>query len=149
MAPLAVGAWLWLEGQCLATNREAEIPEHVLEHVIGLEAHTVVCDLERDVTVAQVVTGSRQLAGVEAARHRNVLEGGYHADTTPILGLETIAVPEHLSTREKHADFATGIESRAESASLSQRPGERERLLAGGLTFEAPDDPEQRLAIFL
>ena len=120
MAALAVGAGLRLECRRLTTNREAEVPEHVLEHVIGLEAQTVVRDLERDVTVAQVVTGPRQLTGVEAARHRNLLAGSDYAHTTPILGLETIAVSEHLSPCEKHADFATAVELGAEAAPLSQ-----------------------------
>ena len=142
---LAVRARLGLEGRCLATNREAELPEHVLEHRIGLEAHTVRADLERNVTVAQVVTGPRQLVGIEAARHGNVLGGGHDAHTAAILGLEPIAVSEGLSAGQKDADFSAAVESGAEAASLSQRPGQELslRCTAGWLTkdFLAPVGP--------
>ena len=59
--PACVGAAFRLEGQVLCRHGEVHGPQHVGQHVVGLDLEVIGLQLDRHVAVAQVVGGAGQV----------------------------------------------------------------------------------------
>jgi hypothetical protein len=55
-----VGPALGLEGSVLPSRCEPQPANHIVEYVIGLVAQPTRLDLQRNMPVAEVITGARQ-----------------------------------------------------------------------------------------
>lgn len=59
-AVVMVGPALGLEGSVFASRCEPQSADHIVEYMIGLVAQPTRLDLQRNMPVAEVITGARQ-----------------------------------------------------------------------------------------
>jgi hypothetical protein len=72
---------------------EAEFPHHAVEHVVVLVSEPPRLNLQGNVTIAQVVGGTREQMRIAAACDRYLLRSSTHAhDLAAVLGTQAIAI---------------------------------------------------------
>jgi hypothetical protein len=92
-----VGAGLRVEGRQFIAYLHAQVAQHVVQHMVMAVAHPARADLQRHVTIAQVITGACQQGGIVARRGGNRFRGGAHLHHQSIVTAQAIAVPQDLT----------------------------------------------------
>lgn len=98
VALAGVSAGFRLERQLAKGHRQAELAQHIVQHVIVMVAQLARHDLQRHVTVAEVVAGLRQHKRIVAAHYRHPFISGNHLHK-----LGAFFVAEHIAAAQQQA----------------------------------------------
>jgi hypothetical protein len=93
-----VSAGFRLERQLAKGHRQAELAQHIVQHVIVMVAQLARHNLQRYVTVAEVIAGLRQHKRIVAAHHRHPFISGNHLHK-----LGAVFVAEHIAAAQQQA----------------------------------------------
>jgi len=126
-----VGAAFGLERGARLGNVEPEPAQQFAEHVVRLEDEAIVTDFERDMAIAEVVRGAREVErrrarGGARGRDEHGLCERVDDDERAVLGDEDVAAANDRAARQEHADGATGRVDDLEAALLPRVPVERD-----------------------
>ena len=104
VALAGVSAGFRLERQLAKGHRQAELAQHIVQHVIVMVAQLARHNLQRYVTVAEVIAGLRQHKRVVAAHHRHPFISGNHLHK-----LGAFFVAEHIAAAQQQAALEARI----------------------------------------
>jgi hypothetical protein len=112
---VAVRAALGFETAVLEAQRESETANQVVEHVIVLISKSATADLERNVPIAEVVSGARKQERVVGRCHAERFVGGHDLEGFAVVGEQAIAVREHGAARQLDGDFLAVFQTSAKA----------------------------------
>lgn len=123
-----IRAALGLECALLLADDEVHRAQHAGEHVVGFELQVIRRDLDRDVAVAEVVRGSREVPRRAVlgtgANDEQRLRRSDDADQRAVLGDEHVAAANDGAARQEHAERAVGAVGGVEAALAAHVPVE-------------------------
>ena len=122
--PAAVGAGLGLEGCLHQRDLNPEAGQHVVQHGIVFELEVVGRDFDRDVAVAEMVSGSQQPERCLGRDAQHGLCGSLHGHEAAVIGEQHVSAPEHGATRQHERELAPGGIGGGEAAFLAGVPVE-------------------------
>jgi hypothetical protein len=137
MRMTTVGAGLGLERSVFDTHVEAETSHHVIEHMIVLIANESGANLQRDVSIAEVITDSRELPGICGANSRYAFRRCHHFDDPSILAEQSLAPTQHASALQENRNLFTRVEDRSQSTFRSQLERKHQRCIRSTDTSHA------------
>src|SRR5688572_6884629 len=114
-----VGACFGLERSPLEAHLGAQTAHHVVEHVVVLVAEKLALDLQRHMTVAQVVGHPSQEVCIGGVHRGHVLGGGADENDPALRRAQQRAVPQHGSARQEQADRFAALQLCTEPAFLA------------------------------
>ena len=119
-----IGTPLGFEGHLFLSYVKPQSSDHLIENVIGLITQPAVSDLQGNMPIAEVVTGTRQPQEVIGPRRRNALGRGMHIDERSIGPPKTVSLDEPRSPRQQNRRLATAVEADALTTLLPKVVGE-------------------------
>ena len=124
-----VGAAFRLEGGVFVRDDQVHAPEHLGQHVVGLDLQVVGPQLDLHVPVAQVVGRAHQVEGAAVLGavpdHHHRLRRRLHAHQRAVLGHEHVAAAHHRAAGQEDTERAAGRIRRLEAAFLPHVPVQR------------------------
>ena len=120
--PAAVGAGLGLEGCLYQRDLNPEAGQHVVQHGIVFELEVVGRDFDRDVAVAEMVSGTQQPERCVGRDAQHGLCGSLHGHEAAVIGEQHVSAPEHGATRQHERELAPGGIGGGEAAFLAGVP---------------------------
>jgi hypothetical protein len=113
-----VGAGLGLEGCVDDGHLEPEPLNHVVEHVIVQVRDISSSELGRDVTIAEVVRGARELERILGRDPGDALRRRAHLHEPAAFAAKDISVAQHRSARQHEGNVLASFEARPLAAVL-------------------------------
>ena len=129
MRVTTIGARLGFESRLFDQHLEAQTSHHLIEHMIVLIANPARADLQCDMSIAQVITDTRELPGICGANRRYSFRRGQHFDDASILTEQSIAATKHASSLEENRNFFACLENSTQSTLRSQLKGKHESAI--------------------
>ena len=83
----AVGTVLRLERRFDGFDLRAELLEHRLEHVIVEQTQPAIADLQRNMAIAQVISGAGQFKGIGAGDVQQLFGAGANTNDASVFSL--------------------------------------------------------------
>jgi hypothetical protein len=126
---VAVRAGLGLKGPFYYPRRQPQPAQHVVEHVIVQIGQAALADLQGDVTIAEVVRGSRERLGFYEAHDAEDLVGGTDLHDAAFIRPEERSVSEHVAARQLQRDRTPAGQGCDEAALLPELEGQRQGVV--------------------
>ena len=107
----AIGARFRLERGLFGLDRQAQATQHVVQHMVVLKAQQAGFDLQRHMTVTQVVGGAGQQVRVGAAHRGHCLGRRQHADQVGAIGIgQQFTAAQQVAAFEHQAGLAAIVQ---------------------------------------
>ena len=123
---VAISAAFWFKRLCDLHHGHVHGPQHVGQHMVGLDLQMVRFQLDRDMAVAQVVRRASQVeraavlgAGGDA---QHGLRRRLHTDQRTVFGHQHIAAAHHGASGQEDAQLALAAVHRVKAAFLAGVP---------------------------
>jgi len=140
-----IGPGLRFERSLLDADGQPQRPHHVVEHMVVQIGKPAVTDLQRHVSIAEMVRGTGERSSVAAMDDAQRLRRGTDADQRAILGLQQFAVAKRtLAARDQDACLAPTVERHPQPALLPELVGQRQRIAGVVGSMNAPDEMQHR-----
>jgi len=126
-APSAVGCVcsdFRFERRLLDVDAKTQTANHVIENVVMVVAQPAAADLQRDMTITQVIRRSNQLFGLRAPNRRHELGGGANLDDAAVIGEQQIAAAQHLSARHDNCRYLAVGQRRTQPTAAARLKGQ-------------------------
>jgi hypothetical protein len=105
MAVTAVGAAFGLERSLHLYKIRSEAMEHILDHMVGPDAKSLVSNFTRQMSVSQMPSKAYELIELSMPDFDNKLRGGPNLQPPPIFKLQTISIGHRNRLRKVEEDI--------------------------------------------
>lgn len=120
MVVTMIGTSLGFEGCRHGSDGEPESSHHFVKDMVGFVPQPSLSDLKRNVSIPEVITGSREQQGVFGPSIREQFEGGSDDDVRTIATLKLIPIDDRGSRRQEKASLPATFQYDALTRSLAQ-----------------------------
>lgn len=110
-----IGTCFWLERRLYSAHTQSEPAHHRVQHMIMQPAQPPWLDLQRHMTVAEMVGGAHKQQRVVRLGTGNRLGGGSNLDDLALLVGEQITIAQALTTWQQDTDLTAIIEPRTQA----------------------------------
>ena len=118
-AVFAIGAALRFKRGGLMVNVQAELNQHVVQHIVALVTQPVRTDLQRHVAVTEVITGAGEQSCIMSVRAGHFFRRGDDLINLAGLAGQQAAITQHFAAFDKNADFCAACRCCSQSALFS------------------------------
>jgi hypothetical protein len=129
MMPATVRPCLRFERRHSRFGIHAEPVQHVLQHVVLLDADPASADLQRHVPIGEVVYGAHQLLRIGRGDMQHRFVGGDHLDDATIAAAQPIAAAQDAAARQHERSLQPGLQPHAQPALLPQVEGQHDTVV--------------------
>jgi len=123
---VAIGTAFGFKGFGHGHHRQVHRPEHLGQHVVGLDFQVVGLEFDGHMAVAQVVGRAGQVKGRTmlgaGGDAQHVLRRSFDADQRAVFGHQHIAAAHHRTTRQEHPQRTALAVGRIKAAFLAGVP---------------------------
>lgn len=109
----AVGAGFRFERALDGVDLTSQALQQIGQYRIGFQPQPVDIDLQRDVSIAQVIGGTQQGQGIGCADFQHRLRGGDNTETQTIGAAQKLARWQRAAARQDDGEFATVRQAQA------------------------------------
>jgi hypothetical protein len=119
-AAAAVSAAFGLEGGQHLYKIRSEAMEHILDHVVGPDAKSLVSNFSRQMPISQMPGKAHKLFRIFMPDFHNRLRRGLNREPPPIFKLQAISVGHRDRFRKVEKDIFALIRSQANAAAMAR-----------------------------
>lgn len=127
MRMAAVGAGLGLERLLFDNDSKTQATHHFVEHVIVLIANPAVAELQRDVSISQVIARATQSQRYRRTHCRDGFGLGDDLHDPTIVREQMIAATQNRSSLEDQSNFFASVQRCTQAALVPQLERQHER----------------------
>jgi hypothetical protein len=121
----AVSAALGLERRFDSRQLRAQAAQHLLDHMVGPDAKSMVANLSRQVPVSQVPGQAHELAGILVPDFGDLFRGSLDHQPPAVFELHTISVSHGHSFGKVEKDVLACVQGQADTAAVPRVEIER------------------------
>jgi hypothetical protein len=127
VAAPAVSAAFGLEGGLHLYKIRFEVMEHILDHMVGANAKSLIANFSRQMSISQMPSKTHELIGIFVPNFDNRLRCGPHGEQSPVFKLQRIPIGHRNCFREVEKDIFALIGSQANAAAMARVEIESDR----------------------
>jgi hypothetical protein len=127
VAVVAVGAAFRLERGLRLYKLGSEATQHLLDHMIGPNAKSLIANFSRQMSISQMPSKTHELIGILVPNFDNRLRCGPHGEQSPVFKLQRIPIGHRNCFREVEKDIFALIGSQANAAAMARVEIESDR----------------------
>jgi hypothetical protein len=127
VAVAAVSAAFGLERSLHVCKIRSEATEHILDHMIGPKAESLVSNFSRQMPISQMPSKANELIGIFTPDFDKKLRSGLDLKQPPIIKLQAIAISHCNRFRKVEKDIFALIRSQANAAAMARVKIKRQR----------------------
>jgi hypothetical protein len=120
VAVTAIGTAFRLERDLHLYKIRPEAMEHILDHMVGPNAKSLVSNFSRQMPISQVPSKAHKLVGISMPDFDNKLRSGLNLQPPPIFKLQAISIGHRNRLRKVEEDIFALICSQANAASMTR-----------------------------
>jgi hypothetical protein len=127
VAVAAVSTAFRLERGLHLYNLRSEAMEHLLDHMVGPNAKSLIANFSRQMSISQMPSKTHELLGILVPNFDNRLRCGPDAEQSPVFKLQRIPIGHRNCFREVEKDIFALIGSQANAAAMARVEIESDR----------------------
>jgi hypothetical protein len=131
--PARVSAAFWLERRIDGVHVEPQAAHETVENVVVQVRERLGFDLHRDVTIAEVICGSREQCGVRRSRARQRFDGGPYDYPRSVFGDQNATGLERRAAGQEQRGLTAAVEGDPLPANPAFVERERHRTRRGSV----------------